>query len=144
MLSVDEAMIPFQIGSCLKQFRANISVKRGVKIWCLVGSENGYMHKYNVFKHAAMVLKGMLYSKQRFNGSTVGYMGRLNFVIAMWSLSNLLQSFSRDVSKFIGQLWVARYYKSPLLSCCCHNIACNLASERVLHHGYYPAAVHLS
>ena len=46
---VDEAMIPFQGESCLKQFLPKKPVKRGIKVWCLADSTNGYVHNFDVY-----------------------------------------------------------------------------------------------
>ena len=46
---VDEAMIPFQGQSCLKQFLPNKPVKQGIKVWCLADSTNGYVHNFDVY-----------------------------------------------------------------------------------------------
>ena len=46
---VDEAMIPFQGQSSLKQYLPNKPVKRGIKVWCLADSTNGYVQNFNVY-----------------------------------------------------------------------------------------------
>ena len=46
---VDEAMIPFQGRSTLKQYLPLKPVKRGIKVWCLGDSTNGYIHNFQVY-----------------------------------------------------------------------------------------------
>ena len=46
---VDEAMIPFQGQSSLKQYLPNKPVKRGIKVWCLADSTNGYVQNFDVY-----------------------------------------------------------------------------------------------
>ena len=46
---VDEAMIPFQGQSFHKQYLPNKPVKRGIKVWCLADSTNGYVQNYDVY-----------------------------------------------------------------------------------------------
>ena len=43
---VDEAMIKFTGRSTLKQY---MPVKRGIKVWALADSHNGYFHKFQVY-----------------------------------------------------------------------------------------------
>ena len=46
---VDEAMIPFQGRSSLKQFMPMKPVKRGIKVWCLADSSNGFVANFEVY-----------------------------------------------------------------------------------------------
>ena len=46
---VDEAMIPFKGRSCLKQYLKNKPVKRGIKVWCLADSSNGFIQNFDVY-----------------------------------------------------------------------------------------------
>ncbi len=48
-LAVDEAMIKFQGQSSLKQFMPNKPVKRGIKVWVLADSTNGYFSRLEVY-----------------------------------------------------------------------------------------------
>ena len=43
-VAVDEAMIKFTGRSTLKQFMPMKPVKRGIKVWALADSHNGYFH----------------------------------------------------------------------------------------------------
>ena len=45
---VDEAMIPFQGRSSLKQYLPKKPVKHGIKVWCLADSSNGYVQRFDV------------------------------------------------------------------------------------------------
>ena len=47
--AVDEAMIPFQGRSSLKQYLPAKPVKRGIKVWCRADSHNGYMCEFQVY-----------------------------------------------------------------------------------------------
>ena len=46
---VDEAMIPFQGHSSMKQYLPKKPVKRGIKVWCLADSCNGYVQRFDVY-----------------------------------------------------------------------------------------------
>ena len=46
---VDEAMIPFKGRSCLKQYLKNKPVKRGIKVWCLADSSNGFIQNFDIY-----------------------------------------------------------------------------------------------
>ena len=46
---MDEAMIPFQGRSCLKQYLPKKPVKCGIKVWCLADSTNGYVQRFDVY-----------------------------------------------------------------------------------------------
>ena len=46
---VDEAMIPFQGRSSLKQYLPKKPVKRGIKVWCLADSSNGYVQRFDLY-----------------------------------------------------------------------------------------------
>ena len=48
-VAVDEAMIKFQGRSSLKQYIKNNSVKRGIKVWVLADSSNGYFSRLEVY-----------------------------------------------------------------------------------------------
>ena len=48
-VSVDEAMVKFQGRSALKQYIPNKPVKRGIKVWVLADSNNGYFHTMQVY-----------------------------------------------------------------------------------------------
>lgn len=48
-VSVDEAMIKFQGRSSLKQYMPLKPVKRGIKVWVLADSHNGYFRKFEVY-----------------------------------------------------------------------------------------------
>ena len=48
-LSVDEAMIKFQGRSSLKQYMPMKPVKRGIKVWVLADSVNGYFSRLEVY-----------------------------------------------------------------------------------------------
>ena len=47
--AIDEAMIPFQGRSSLKQYMPAKPVKRGIKVWCRADSHNGYMSEVQVY-----------------------------------------------------------------------------------------------
>ena len=47
--SIDEAMIPFQGRSSLKQYMPAKPVKRGIKVWCRADAHNGYLCEYQVY-----------------------------------------------------------------------------------------------
>ena len=47
--SVDEAMIPFQGRSSLKQYMPAKPVKRGIKVWCRADAHNGYLCQFEVY-----------------------------------------------------------------------------------------------
>ena len=48
-VAVDEAMIKFQGRSSIKQYVPKKPVKRGIKVWVLADSENGYFHNLQVY-----------------------------------------------------------------------------------------------
>ena len=48
-VAVDEAMIKFQGRSSLKQFMPQKPIKRGIKVWVLGDSSNGYFTKFEVY-----------------------------------------------------------------------------------------------
>lgn len=48
-VAVDEAMIKFQGRSSLKQYMPLKPVKRGIKVWVLADSKNGYFSKLQVY-----------------------------------------------------------------------------------------------
>ena len=47
--AVDEAMIPFQGRSSLKQYLPAKPVKRGIKVWCRSDSHNGYISEFQIY-----------------------------------------------------------------------------------------------
>ena len=47
--SIDEAMIPFQGRSTLKQYMPAKPIKRGIKVWCRADAHNGYMSEIQVY-----------------------------------------------------------------------------------------------
>ena len=47
--SIDEAMIPFQGRSSLKQYMPAKPVKQGIKVWCHADSHNGYLCEFQVY-----------------------------------------------------------------------------------------------
>ena len=48
-VAVDEAMIKFQGRSSLKQYMPMKLIKRGIKVWVLADSANGYFHKFDIY-----------------------------------------------------------------------------------------------
>ena len=48
-VAVDEAMIKFQGRSSLKQYMPMKPVKRGIKVWCLADSQNGFFSSFQVY-----------------------------------------------------------------------------------------------
>ena len=48
-VSVDEAMIPFKCRSSRKQYMPKKPVRRGIKVWALADSENGYIANFQVY-----------------------------------------------------------------------------------------------
>ena len=51
--AIDEAMIPFQGRSSLKQYMPAKPVKRGIKVWCLTDAHNRYMCETQVYEERA-------------------------------------------------------------------------------------------
>ena len=49
-ICIDEAMIKFQGRSALNQYLPKKPIKRGIKVWVLADSENGYFHTMQVYK----------------------------------------------------------------------------------------------
>ena len=49
LYAVDEAMIKFTGRSRLKQYLPMKPVNRGIKVWALADSHNGYFHKFQVY-----------------------------------------------------------------------------------------------
>ena len=49
---IDEAMIPFQGRSTLKQYMPAKPIKRGIKAWCRADSRNGYMCEFQIYMGA--------------------------------------------------------------------------------------------
>ena len=47
--AIDEAMIPFQGRSCLKQYMPAKPIKRGIKVCCRADSHNGYLCEFQVY-----------------------------------------------------------------------------------------------
>ena len=47
-VSMDEAMIPIKGRSSLKQYMPKKLVRRGIKVWALADSENGYIANFQV------------------------------------------------------------------------------------------------
>ena len=47
--AVDEAMIPFQGHSSLRQYMPAKPVKRGIKVWCRADPHNGYLCEFQVY-----------------------------------------------------------------------------------------------
>ena len=50
-IAVDEAMIKFQGRSSLKQYLPKKPTKRGIKVWVLADSKNGYFSNFQVYIH---------------------------------------------------------------------------------------------
>lgn len=48
-IAVDEAMIAFQGRSTLKQYMPLKPTKRGIKVWALADSCNGYIHRFEIY-----------------------------------------------------------------------------------------------
>ena len=48
-VAVDEAMIKFQGRSALKQYMPMKPIKRGIKVWVLADSTNGYFSRFQVY-----------------------------------------------------------------------------------------------
>ena len=46
---MDEAMIKFQGRSSFKQYMPAKPIKRGIKVWVLGDSSNGYFSKFDVY-----------------------------------------------------------------------------------------------
>ena len=47
--AIDEAMIPFQGRSMLKQYLPMKPVKRGIKVWVRADNHNGYFCQFDVY-----------------------------------------------------------------------------------------------
>ena len=60
-VAVDEAMIKFQGRSSLKQYMPQKPTKRGIKVWVLADSHNGYFWKFEVYtgKNGETVERGL-------------------------------------------------------------------------------------
>lgn len=60
-LSIDEAMIKFQGRSSLKQYMPMKPIKRGIKVWVLGDSDNGYFSRLEVYtgKKGDQIEKGL-------------------------------------------------------------------------------------
>ena len=58
--AIDEAMIPFQGRSSLKQYMPAKPVKRGIKVLCLADAHNGYMCETQVYEGRAGSVEGPL------------------------------------------------------------------------------------
>ena len=48
-VAVDEAMIPFKGRSSLKQYMPKKPVKRGIKVWALADSVNGFISRFEIY-----------------------------------------------------------------------------------------------
>ena len=48
-VAVDEAMIKFQGRSSLKQYMPKKPIKRGIKVWVLGDSSNGYFNRFDIY-----------------------------------------------------------------------------------------------
>ena len=48
-VSIDEAMVPFNGRSSLKQYMPKKPVKRGIKVWMLADAKNGYVSSFEVY-----------------------------------------------------------------------------------------------
>ena len=48
-VAVDEAMIKFTGHISLKQYMSMKPIKRGIEVWALADSHNGYFHKFQVY-----------------------------------------------------------------------------------------------
>ena len=48
-LAIDEAMIKFQGRSSLKQYMPQKPIKRGIKVWVLADSRNGYFSRLEIY-----------------------------------------------------------------------------------------------
>ena len=57
--AIDEAMIPFQGRSTLKQYMPAKPIKRGIKAWCRADSRNGYMCEFQIYMGAQSSGEGM-------------------------------------------------------------------------------------
>ena len=72
--SIDEAMIPFQGRSTLKQYIPSKPIKRGIKVWCRADAQNGYLCEFQVYTGRSNTSEGSLGTRvvldlsQRLNG----------------------------------------------------------------------------
>ena len=48
--AIDEAMIPFQGRSSIKQYMPMKPIKRGFKVWVRADSHNGYFSEFSVYE----------------------------------------------------------------------------------------------
>ena len=48
-VSVDEAMVKFKGRSSIKQYQPLKPIKRGIKVWCLAHSQNGYICNFIIY-----------------------------------------------------------------------------------------------
>ncbi len=56
-LAADEAMIKFQGRSSLKQYMPKKPIKRGMKVWVLGDSSNGYFCRLDIYTGKKIKLK---------------------------------------------------------------------------------------
>jgi hypothetical protein len=49
-ISIDESMIKFKGRSSLKQYLPLKPIKRGLKVWTLADSKNGYVYSFHIYK----------------------------------------------------------------------------------------------
>ena len=49
--AIDEAMIPFQGRSSLKQYMPAKPIKWGIKVWCRADSHNGLICEFQLYRH---------------------------------------------------------------------------------------------
>ena len=80
-LSVDEAMIKFQGHSSLKQYMPMKPVKRGIKVWVLADSVNGYFSRFEVYsgKQPGRVETGL--GSRVVRSLTVDFRGKNHLVV---------------------------------------------------------------
>ena len=80
-LSVDEAMIKFQGRSSLKQYMPMKPVKRGIKVWVLADSVNGYFSRLEVYsgKQPGRVETGL--GSRVVKSLTVDFRGKNHLVV---------------------------------------------------------------
>ncbi len=79
-LAVDEAMIKFQGRSSLKQYLPKKPIKRGIKVWVLADSSNGYFSRLEVYtgKKGDRVEEGL--GARVVKDLTSDFIGRWNVV----------------------------------------------------------------
>ena len=87
--AIDEAMIPFQVRSSLKQYMPAKPVKRRIKVWCRADSHNGYMCETLVYTGRAESAESGL-GKRIVLGLSESLAGKNHLIYSPLCFSSLL------------------------------------------------------